>query len=196
MARCAAAGSAPPLPAPHAAAAIHAWREIFLNDAQAAASPSVAASVADGHSFLVIDFLASVDECSVLLAEATAAAERERAARGLDGLVRKPVAGLLGAKGVALCDELLLRQLALLLAGVAPSLTTNLFGDALSTSTCLYNSRLAWSEGEPAVNVYTPGGCFTPHEDEQSLTCAAQLLSPAHRPLTTSFPTSSLCVSD
>lgn len=157
-------------------AAHRAWHEVFLNHDAAAASPDVASSVAAGHSFLVIDLLSTASECRVLAAEAAKFAERERVERGIDGLVRKQVVDMLGEAGVQLCDDLLLRQLAILLADVAP-LTPDLFGDALSTSpsTCLRNPRLAWSEGEPAINVYNPGGCFTPHEDEQSLTCLVNL---------------------
>jgi hypothetical protein len=32
------------------------------------------------------------------------------------------------------------------------------------------NAGLAFTPGEPACNVYTSGGQFTPHEDGQSLT--------------------------
>ena len=150
----------------------NAWHEIFLNFAQAGALPTVAASVAAGHSFLMLECVSSAAECAAISSEAAAAAAAERELRNLAGLVRRPVVDLVGEKAGQLCDALLLRQLQLLHSS-APSLTTDLFGDVLSSvpSTCMHNPGLAWSEGEPAINVYSPGGCFTPHEDEQSLTC-------------------------
>lgn len=148
------------------------WREIFLNHQHAAAARSVAESVAAGHSLLVLDAVATAAECERLASEATAAAAAEREAKGLAGLVRKPAVELIGVEGIALFDKLLLRQIDCT-AAAAPTLPSSLFGTVLdeSPSTCFQNPRLIWSEGEPAINVYTPGGCFTPHEDAQSITC-------------------------
>ena len=66
-------------------------------------------------------------------AEASEAAKCQRAARNLSGLVRMPVSDLMGARSTALCDELLLRQIAVLEA-TAPALAENLFGDVLSST--------------------------------------------------------------
>jgi hypothetical protein len=147
------------------------WHETFIS--AEAASYSVGSSVQSGFSVLVIDGVASQSECAAISDEASANAKREREARGLAGLVRKPACELLGAANSVLCDKLLLRILSLLDSTAAPTLSAALFGDILraSPSTVFGNARLAWSKGEPAVNVYTDGGCFTPHEDEQSLTC-------------------------
>ena len=149
------------------------WHEVFLNIDQAAATSSVAESVALGHSFLVLADVSSPAESAAIAKEASSAAADVRDAKCLAGLVRSPIAELIGAEGTALCDALLRRQLAMLSSTAAPTLTADLFGDVLSSSpdTVLHNARLAWSEGEPAINAYTEGGCFTPHEDEQSLTC-------------------------
>ena len=146
------------------------WYEVILN--QEATSTSLAHSVAVGHSILVLRDVASTAECAAIAAEASDAAQRERIARGLDGLVRKRVADLLSAEGTARCDALLLRQIARIESSV-PLLVPNLFGALLreSPKSVFGNINLAWSEGEPAINVYTPGGCFTPHEDAQSITC-------------------------
>jgi len=151
------------------------WHEIILNHEQAV-STSISASVAAGHSLLVIE-VSSALECERLAAEATVAAGHRRETCGIAGLVRQPVKSILGSTGSALCDELLLRQLALLQSTAAPGLTSELFGDALISSpgTCIHNPSLAWSEGEPAINVYTSGGCFTPHEDDQSITLLLNL---------------------
>ena len=151
------------------------WHEIFL-DNTAADTGSVAESVATGHSILVLDSVSSASECESLAAEASQAATKEREAKELAGLVRRPVRDFISAAGTELCDALLLRQLALLDAH-APTLRADLFGDIISASatTLFTNEGLAWSEGEPALNVYTAGGQFTPHEDEQSLTCLVNI---------------------
>lgn len=148
------------------------YREIVLNPNEAAACRSLAESVAGGHSIIMLHNVASAAECAAIAEEASSAACKAREERGLSGLVRMPVKSLVGAECTALCDALLLRQIAWL-DSLVPSLIPNLFGDLLaaSTKTVFDNTRLDWSEGEPAINVYTPGGCFTPHEDEQSLTC-------------------------
>lgn len=149
-----------------------AWREVFLNAQHAAVSSTLADSIAAGHSVLILEGVASEDECQQLASEASLAAAKERTAKGLDGLVRKPATALLDRSGVTLFDSLLLRQVRRM-QDVAPCLTTSLFGEALdaSPSTVFDNPHLIWSEGEPAVNVYSPGGRFTPHQDAQSLTC-------------------------
>ena len=151
-----------------------AWREVFINPIEAGQAATMASSMAAGHSLMVIDVLSTAAECASLASDAAAAAQRERDRRGIAGLVRRPVEGFLGKESAALCDALLLRQLALLDSSV-PTLTRDLFGDSLSPSSCTHNPLLAWSEGEPAINVYTEGGCFTPHEDEQRLTCLLNL---------------------
>ena len=153
------------------------WKELFLNPVEAGVSTTLAASVAAGHSLLVVESLATEAECASLSKDASQAAHIERETKCIDGIVRKKVVELVGAESTALCDELLLRHLALLDTSIAPSLTSELFGDALTSSptTCFRNPRLAWSVGEPAINVYNPGGCFTPHEDEQSITCLVNL---------------------
>ena len=150
----------------------HAWREIFLNHEHAAAAQTVAESVANGHSILVLDDLATAEECAFLCSEAAAAAAIERERKGLDGLVRRPAVELVGSECVALFDMLLLRQMERVRLA-APLLDTHLYGDVLDTcpTTIFHNPQLVWSEGEPAINVYNAGGCFTPHEDAQSITC-------------------------
>ena len=54
-----------------------------------------------------------------------------------------------------------------------------LLGDCLAAPSVLSNPTLAWSPGEPAVNVYSKGGEFKPHEDEQTLTVLMPLTSQA-----------------
>ena len=146
-------------------------QELFLNDDKAAES-SLASSIAASHSVLVLAGVASIAECENLASLAAAAAGSHRA--DSTGMVRKRVADLIGDTTV--CNELLLRQLARLDA-VAPSLTRRLFGDVLRETPSLFeNPRLAWSNDEPAINVYAaPGGTFGPHKDNQSLTMLLNL---------------------
>ena len=156
------------------------WHEIHIDHEQAAASRSVSESVARGHSILVMPALAHAEECGILsaLASATAVRLRSSAVRqptmGNDpaaGRLRLPLLTNFEPDVQSRCDDLLLRQVALVHAS-HPSLVSALFGaDCLSVATCLNNEKLNFSEGEPAINVYSRGGSFEPHEDKQSLTC-------------------------
>jgi hypothetical protein len=66
-----------------------------------------------------------------------------------------------------------------------PAVAALLLGQSCAPSySQLRHTALEFSPGEPAVNVYTAGGEFSPHEDKQALTLLV-LLSP-----------SSLCESD
>ena len=50
--------------------------------------------------------------------------------------------------------------------------------EAVDLSACTAESRLTYSEGEPALNVYSaPGGDFQPHQDMKSLTLLLNLSS-------------------
>jgi len=83
------------------------------------------------------------------------------------GRLRMPIAHLLDNDSKAMCEELLLRALALF-EEQCPDLSTLLFGGrplALAG-----NSEISFAAGEPAINVYSEGGGLKPHEDKQSLT--------------------------
>ena len=150
------------------------WQELFVNADRAAAASSVAQSVASSDSLLIFDAFASDDECRAIAVEALGAADNSASVcqyQPPSSCIRRHVTEVLGANCLALSDQLLLRQVTLL-RWAAPSLTDSLFGGMLRSSpfTCMYNKSLAWTEGEPAINIYTDGGCFTPHIDEQALT--------------------------
>jgi hypothetical protein len=53
----------------------------------------------------------------------------------------------------------------------------NLFGEGSSLHTLFHSGELAFSSREPAVNVYTKGGSFRPHQDGQKLTVLIPLSS-------------------
>lgn len=157
-----------------------AYEEVFLNQKEAAASSCIAEAIAYGHSVLV-QKLATPAECKVLKdwATSTASIEMEKSldhvALGFirnTGRVRMPIARMLGADSHALCEELLLRSLALL-EEQAPTLNTVLLGGC--PLTLAGNAGLSFAAGEPAINVYTEGGGFKPHEDKQSLTILTML---------------------
>ena len=144
--------------------------ETFINPVEAS-SRTVAEAVAHGHSFLIVD-LASMSECRALHAAAVDVARDMEDAR--QGLKRFAVTDHLSDSMLELCDRILLRLLSTLNDGI-PALLPALFGDALMPSTVIHNPRLDWSPHEPAINLYSAGGTFKPHEDEQSLTCLLNL---------------------
>lgn len=61
------------------AAAGEAWREVFLSEQDIAGARSLAEAVQLGHSLLVLDQVATPEECADLLAESAAVAARVRA---------------------------------------------------------------------------------------------------------------------
>ena len=96
--------------------------------------------------------------------------------------IRMPVDEMLGDAGRATCDAVLMRAMRALEAA-QPALSHGLFPDSFSGTgrrarTCLGNKGLVFAAGEPAINVYTPGGCFVPHEDGQSLSVLVNLSHP------------------
>ena len=178
------------------------WSETFLNHEQAGAC-SLAESVANGHSIIQIDLLATSVEARALKVDALAAADKRQNDDSDHGLqIEQRIVALraaylkadqpwrtrsafsdrgsttdrlplyaLPASGAALCDELLLRALSVMDGQIDGQLTRDLFGDCLADDTsCRYNPRLKFSKGEPAINVYSTGGAFKPHEDSQALT--------------------------
>lgn len=132
---------------------------------------------------LVLDNLVSADECEALRSEACECAceERESQTRSsakygasVPARVRLPIADHLAAEEVELCDRILMRSVAVLTEQL-PELLADRFGATLDGGTVLGNARLGFSDGEPAVNVYTAGGYFKPHEDKQAITVLVPL---------------------
>jgi hypothetical protein len=156
------------------------WYECVIDAELAAASRSVSESVARGHSILVMPSLASAEECALLgsLASAAGVELRSSAVReptmGNDprkGRLRLPLRTNFDAAVRSRCDALLMQQISFVRAA-HPSLLAALFGsECLCEATCMDNEKLIFSEGEPAINVYSKGGSFETHEDKQSLTC-------------------------
>jgi hypothetical protein len=62
-----------------------------------------------------------------------------------------------------------------------PKLLSHLFGNIVARAPSIArHPGLEFTQGEPACNVYTAGGCFAPHEDRQSLTILVPLASCEH----------------
>ena len=155
--------------------------EIFLSS-QAEQCVDAGESISLGNSILNIRALATDAECNLLLKEAEAAVEVRSQVRAGAGVFscrqprfRMPVINFLfgGSAGRALCDDLLQRALVRISESL-PGLVAQRLGEEASES-CLSsgiigNAGLQFSEGEPAINVYYPGGEFAPHEDKQRLT--------------------------
>lgn len=123
-----------------------------------------------GHSVVVLDSILSAEECDHLIEESSSVAiSAQRQADQLsDGRVRLPVCDNFPEATQISCDAILVRVLTWLEKRL-PALRKALF-ENLPLSTCLRNPQLRFAVGEPAVNVYTAGGRFEPHQDKESLT--------------------------
>ena len=165
--------------------------EVFIDGHESGTASSADEALAGSSSILLVDGVASLEECEALCEAASAAATRTAAAREggpthdadgmrLDGRrIRGPINELLTADSQGLCDSLLCRALARVDA-MMPSLRPRLFGNniCLPLTTLLHNANLVFSPGEPAVNIYSTGGGFDPHTDKQSLTILVALSAP------------------
>lgn len=157
------------------------WYEIFVNAKEAAECAGPAVAVALGHSILVLKSLATGKECASLCQEATTFAQSDKAKQFecKPGRVRMPIKDALGKQGQSLSERILLRALKDIAPSIVPSLTMDLFGkavvDSFATEGVVHNGRLKFSEGEPAINVYSPDGDFLPHKDKESLTLLVNL---------------------
>jgi len=153
--------------------------EIFVDDFEAAHAPSPDDAVAGSHSVVLLDMLATPSECASLRQHAAAAAEWIARHKGPDGdgdegRCRFPVCDIFNAEAQAMCDGILLRAIDRLRTHL-PTLTPRLFGSTALTPSILRHPGLVFSDGEPAVNVYTAGGGFYPHTDKQALTVLVPL---------------------
>lgn len=134
------------------------WSVVRLSPVRAGATTPD--DVAAGRSIIVVDEFASDAECESLRAAAMECSSAERAGGNpVAARLRLHVPKRLDAAAQALSDELVRRALAFtevelpaLAAAVGP------------------REALRFADFEPAVNVYSAGGEFRPHEDGQALT--------------------------
>ena len=146
---------------PRATACRDGWREIFVNKFEASETRQVSEALLQGDSLVLMDGIASDAECEALRVEATmsAAAERVDAA----GRVRMRADRMLGLTGVALCDAIFHRVIRRF--GEEPQLhqiVSNTFAKCRLDRSFFANPKLAFTGGEPAINVYRREGHFRP----------------------------------
>ena len=182
------------------------WEEVWIGPSPpAVVRPAAIESLARGESLILLPGVASEAQCLDLLAAATAAADRERAAtraplarRLANKMVRLSTAA--AAAGVTeldleegtqaeplagapaeLIDAVLLRVLARIDSDL-PQLAPALFAGPPSARKMRAMHEcggLEFSPREPAVNVYGRGGEFAPHQDHQALTVLVPLSPPS-----------------
>jgi len=159
------------------------WTEVFLNAAEAGACSTAGASVAAGHSLIVVSSIASAAECETFLTEVQAFHERTRTLRPEPPHwpTNRIPTDRLGARTQALCNEVLLRALELVDSGF-PEFSRAGFGGSVAASLrsqgkhCVDDPTLDFNRNEPAVNIYNPGNGFAPHKDMHALTVLMPLV--------------------
>lgn len=184
-----------------------AYDEVWLNPGAMSFRESLAESIQKSDVVVCMPHLASEDELAGLLADGVAACDNQRqwSADGKNRFcVADPVA--FSQDTVFRCEELLLRVLdrideqlpsvyetlfrpseewiarqPVMADGARPSVSPpEHLADSCESLRDLYAAgELEWSEGEPAINVYTTQGGFGTHKDHMALTVLI--------PLTTGF---------
>lgn len=112
-------------------------------------------------------------ECDALLAAATAKARAKEAAFAVPATCsrhRFEVSDSLDAAATALSEAFVQRALDFMAQHKPRSAAAMLGCDASRLCALRHDPGLEFTRGEPAINVYAPGGEFTPHEDHESLT--------------------------
>ena len=151
------------------AAAIHEER-LEVNSSAAGAAEALAL----GDSIIVIPSFASPAECGILLDAAYAVVKYRRIDLTspdelyLPNLVRLHIARRLNACARAVSDTFIARAMALIeseLGAAANAFFGAGVGLADPDTAPLVELSLKFSPGEPAINIYSEGGEFLPHED-------------------------------
>ena len=152
--------------AAQAAAQGWAWTELQLRE------PAFDGSLS--HSVFLVPSLASVAECEGLIAAAQKVSVTYEKLPGMfevPGRQRMPVTASSAALRV---HSRLLKRVLSFIESELPHLALTLFGQ----DTNLSSMSVSYSAGEPAVNIYTPGGEFMPHTDNEHLSVLIPLDAP------------------
>jgi len=155
-------------PKPAAAAAARAatgrlaWKELPLRE------PLFDCAL--GCSVFEVPSFATEAECEGFIAAAVTVAELYEDAK-MQSRVRVPVASSSAALRL---HSRLLKRLLSFLESEMPALALSLFGQ----DTELASMNVSYSAGEPAVNIYTSGGEFKPHTDNEHLSLLIPLDGP------------------
>jgi len=149
---------------------------------QAALTQNVGGSVIAGHSVLIVHDVVDLKECATLLGAGRRIprnATTVHCCKPGSGRIRQPIKENFSYAEQNLCDTLLMRTLAFLSGeeSLGLNISQACFGDE-PFETVTNNPLLSFATGEPAVNIYTAGGDFAPHQDKQSLTILVALSAP------------------
>jgi hypothetical protein len=152
------------------------WSEAFLSPSEATQAPSAADAVALGHSLFLIDELVGAEERETLMRLANDTVTRLKPSFSGPGanFWKLNIALQVGREAIELAD-LVLRRVLLKVEQEWPALALRLFGRAVGLSTLPLEKLECKVIHEPAVNVYTAGGNFEPHEDGHALTILVPL---------------------
>ena len=189
-----------------ASAATPELEEVWLNPSAQSFRASIAESIQYGDVVLCLPQVASDAEIEMLLAAGIGACQGQSAVNGKNRFMVADPQAFPSADVVLQVEEILLRVLDRVDAEL-PSVYEHLFrpGEpwiarqpmtakgstptvgppAYLTETCpslrdlLMAGELEWSEGEPAINVYTENGGFGTHKDHMALTVLIPLTSPS-----------------
>lgn len=113
------------------------WQEISVNRREAAHHYDAVTSILRGDSIMVVQHLATAEECERLRQGAVAFTADMRfdpvtEAQEVAKLIRRPVEEMCGEPGRALCDQLLLRAMMLMPEALPKSLLGDSFVDSLA----------------------------------------------------------------
>jgi predicted Fe-S protein YdhL (DUF1289 family) len=171
------------------------WEEFDIKTSQSMPENNGYETFLEGDSVILLEKVVSHAESSAIKEAAKAIASRERRKRqeaGMadEGLVRIPAlaSAARASNSNTPCAESfdsdidgvlngILARVCELLDSEHRPMIDNLFGEDSSLHTLFHSDELAFSSREPAVNVYTKGGSFRPHQDGQKLTVLIPLSS-------------------
>lgn len=130
------------------------WREVFIDECEAAESADAVSSLILGHSVVLLHGIATADECERIQEQAMTfqplefdpVAELQTASRRL----RRSILDICDEEGLALCDQILLRAVRSLPAGILSSaLGQELAVSVTDASSLLNHQGIEFSNGEP-----------------------------------------------
>ena len=156
-----------------------------LGAAASASSSGLVAAVTENRSVVRVPAFATAAEVELLRAEGERAAEAQEQNPHSSSTTRQRLevfarslhsSGTLSSLSIAVqtLAESLVRRAIRLVQTELPALA-----DAIGLTLCTAQTELHYSEGEPAINVYSgPGGDFKAHQDMRALTLLLPLTSP------------------
>ena len=156
-----------------------------LGAAASASSSGLVAAVTENRSVVRVPAFATAAEVELLRAEGERAAEAQEQNPHSSSMTRQRLevfarslhsSGTLSSLSIAVqtLAESLVRRAIRLVQTELPALA-----DAIGLTLCTAQTELHYSEGEPAINVYSgPGGDFKAHQDMRALTLLLPLTSP------------------